>query len=230
MIDRILVNDIIIIDKNRCGCSYTTLDQWFKSYRLDTDNYGKSLYEHVKDDKIDEKYRCIWVAPHLRAGKILYAIEGMDTKKVFLVNKNAILSYSHTCDSHDNTELALEILSSEYYDLDLAFEKFKSSIKEQNAAATNNSNDMPELKAGMFGIAKCLKTNKIFAFYVTEDTIIYESGGWDSHSIFDKTGKSTWIQILALYSGDVNSFTGAKTRYYDIDNPNPSELIWKKID
>ena len=228
MIDRILVNDIIIIDKNRCGCSYTTLDQWFKSYRLDTDNYGKSLYEHVKDDKIDEKYRCIWVAPHLRVGKILYAIEGMDTKKVFLVNKNAILSYSHTCGSHDNTELALEILSSEYYDLDLAFEKFKSSIKEQNAAATDNSNVMPELEIGMFGIAKHLKTDKIDAFYVTEDTIIYESGSWDLQKSFDKTGKFGYTQILALYNGDANSFTGAKALYYN--NPNPSELIWKKID
>ena len=228
MIDRILVNDIIIIDKNRCGCSYTTLDQWFKSYRLDTDNYGKSLYEHVKDDKIDEKYRCIWVAPHLRAGKILYAIEGMDTKKVFLVNKNAILSYSHTCGSHDNTELALEILSSEYSKLELKLEEIKSSIEEQSGAAADNSNDMPELEIGMFGIAKHLKTDKIDAFYVTEDTIIYESGSWDLQKSFDKTGKSGYTQILALYNGDANSFTGAKALYYN--NPDSSKTIWKKID
>lgn len=90
--------------------------------------------------------------------------------------------------------------------------------------------DMLELEIGMFGIAKYLKTNKIDAFYVTEDTIIYESGSWDLQKSFDKTGKSGYTQILALYNGDANSFTGVKTLYYDIDNPNPSELIWKKID
>ena len=227
MIDRILVNDIIIIDKNKSGCSYTTLDQWFKSYRLSAYNYGKSLPNHIRNDNIDEEYRCTWIAPHPKTGEMLYAIEGMDTKKVFLINKNAILKYSHTCGSHDNTELALKILSSEYYDLDSAFEKFKSSIKKQNTVA-DDSNDMPKLEEGMFGIAKCLKTNKIFAFYVTEDTIIYESGGWDSHSIFDKTGKSTWIQILALYNSDAKSFTGATAIY--VNNPDSSKTIWKKKD
>ncbi len=90
--------------------------------------------------------------------------------------------------------------------------------------------DMPKLKNGMFGIAKHLKTDKIDAFYVTENTIIYESGGWDFHSIFDNTGKSGYTQILALYDSDTKSFKRVKNCYYDIDNPNPSELIWKKED
>ena len=89
---------------------------------------------------------------------------------------------------------------------------------------------MPELKNGMFGIAKHLKNDNIDAFYVTEDTIIYERGSWDLHSIFDKTGKSGHTQILALYNGDAKSFKGAKALYYDIDNLNSSKLIWKKID
>ena len=91
---------------------------------------------------------------------------------------------------------------------------------------------MPELKAGMFGIANHLKTDKIDAFYVREDTIIYESGSWDLHSTFDKTGKSEYTQILALYTG-VQSFEVAKILYHhDIDVPvlNSSNLIWKKID
>lgn len=96
--------------------------------------------------------------------------------------------------------------------------------------APYTQNDMPELKSGMFGIAKHLKTDKINAFYVTEDTIIYEDGDWDSHSIFDNTGKSGYTQILALYDSDTKSFKRVKKYYYDIDNPNPSELIWKKID
>ena len=90
--------------------------------------------------------------------------------------------------------------------------------------------NMPELRNGMFGIAKCLPDGNINAFYVTEDTIIYENGNWDLHSIFDENGKSGYTQILALYSEDVKSFKGVWAFYYDIDNPNPSDLIWKKID
>lgn len=88
--------------------------------------------------------------------------------------------------------------------------------------------EMPELENGMFGIAKHLKTDKIDAFYVTEDTIIYESGSWDLQKSFDKTGKSGYTQILALYNSDANSFAWAKVLYYN--NPDSSELIWKKED
>ena len=88
--------------------------------------------------------------------------------------------------------------------------------------------EMPELKNGMFGISKPVPNGEINAFYVTEDTIIYEKGGWDLHSIFDKNGKSNYTQILALYNGDVNSFTEAKALYYN--NPDSSKTIWKKID
>ena len=105
----------------------------------------------------------------------------------------------------------------------------QSCLEEITEEITPYAQDgMSELKNGMFGIAKCLKTNKIFAFYATEDTIIYESGGWDSHSTFDKTGKSGYTQILALYNGDARSFTGAKALYYD--NPDSSKTIWKKED
>ena len=227
MIDRILVNDIIIIDKEKCGNAYTGFNKWFNLYGISTDNYDKVLSQHIEDDNIDERYRCIWMAPHLTTGEMLYAIEGMDTKKVFLINKNAILRYSHTCGSHDNTQLALEVLSFEYHGLDLAFEEFKSSIKEQNAAI-KDSNDMPELEKGMFGIAKHLKTDKIDAFYVTEDTIIYESGSWDLQESFDKTGKSGYTQILALYNGDANSFTGATAIY--VNKKKKKKTIWKKKD
>ena len=83
--------------------------------------------------------------------------------------------------------------------------------------------EMPELKNGMFGIAKHLKTDKIDAFYVTENTIIYESGSWDLQKSFDKTGKSGYTQILALYNGDANSFTEAKALYNN--NPDSSKSI-----
>ena len=98
--------------------------------------------------------------------------------------------------------------------------------------------DMPELKngmfgiaklkAGMFGISKPIPNGEINAFYVTEDTIIYEKGGWDPHYIFNKNGKSNYTQILALYNSDAKSFTGATAIY--VNNPDSSKTIWKKED
>ena len=228
MIDKILVNDTITIDKEKCGNAYTGFNKWFNLYGISTDNYDKVLSQHIEDDNIDERYRCIWMAPHLTTGEMLYAIRGLHTQKVFLVNKDAILVYNHTCGSLDNTDVVLKILSSEYSKLELKLEEIKSSIEEHSAAATGNSNVMPELEDGMFGIVKRLKTDKIVAFYVTEDTIIYEDGGWDLQKTFDKTGNGGYIQILALYNGDANSFTGAKALYYN--NPDSSKTIWKKED
>ena len=60
----------------------------------------------IERDNIDEKYRCIWVAPHPTLGRMLYAIEGLDTKQVFLINKDAILGYYHTFNSLDIVLLA----------------------------------------------------------------------------------------------------------------------------
>ena len=202
---------------------------WFESYGISTDNYGKRLSNHIENDGINEKYRCIWVAP-VPSGEIVYAIEGMDSKKVFLVEEGAILQYSHTLQSFDSTEQALDTLTRNYHKLILEFKDYKESIEKNNGAAAGNSNDMPELKAGMFGIAKILHEDNINAFYVTEDTIIYENGNWDLQTIFDKTGKSEYTQILALYNGATRSFKVAKILYYDKNNSNPSELIWKKID
>ena len=228
MKDKILVNDIIIINKDRRDNAYSMFDKWFKLYGISTNNYNKCLTEHIERDNIDEKYRCIWIAPHPTLGRMLYAIEGLETKQVFLINKDAILGYYHTFDSCDNTNTVLMTLASKCYNLDVELRKIKSCINEQSEATIDDSNDMPELKAGMFGISKPIPNGEINAFYVTEDTIIYEKGGWDSHYIFDKNGKSNYTQILALYNGDVNSFTEAKALYYN--NPDSSKTIWKKID
>ena len=231
MKDKILVNDIITINKERSGESYSLLYDWFESYGISTDNYGKRLSNHIENDGVDEQYRCIWVAPAPN-GEIVYAIKGMDTKKVFLVEEGAILQYSHTNYSFDNTEKALDTLTRNYHKLTLEFKNYKESIEKNDGAAPDKSNDMPELKAGMFGISKPIPNGEINAFYVTEDTIIYEKGGWDPHYIFNKNGKSNYTQILALYSSEVESFEIAKLLYHDIDNPvlNASNLIWKKID
>ena len=53
MIDKILVNDTITIDKEKCGNAYTGLNKWFNLYGISTDNYDKVLSQHIEDDNIE---------------------------------------------------------------------------------------------------------------------------------------------------------------------------------
>ena len=109
---------------------------------------------------------------------MLYAIRGLHTQKVFLVNKDAILVYNHTCGSLDNTDVVLKILSSEYSKLELKLEEIKSSIEEHSVAATANLNVMPELEDGMYGIiVDNLHEHKNYKFRVARGCI-FMNNGW----------------------------------------------------
>ena len=177
MIDKILVNDIIIINKDRRDNAYSMFDKWFKLYGISTNNYNKCLTEHIERDNIDEEYRCIWIAPHPTLGRMLYAIEGLDTKQVFLINTDAILGYYHTFNSLDNTNTVLKILASECYNLDVELRKIKSVIGEQSTTATDNSNVMPELIDGMYGIIVDNRhEHKNYKFRVARGCIFMDNG------------------------------------------------------
>lgn len=218
MIDKILVNDTITIDKEKCGNAYTGFNKWFNLYGISTDNYDKCLTEHIERDNIDERYRCIWMAPHLTTGEMLYAIRGLHTQKVFLVNKDAILVYNHTCGSHDNTDVALKILSSEYSKLELKLEEIKSFIEEQSVAATvDNSNDIPELEDGMYGIiVSHWCDNKSYKFRVAHGCIFMDNGWVYSVDDFDN-GFHEDLEIIEL-SNFVSSF----------DNYRYGTIVWTK--
>ncbi len=219
MKDKILVNDIIIIDKDKCGNAYSAFYKWFKLYKISTDNYNKRLFEHIEKDKIDEQYRCIWVAPHPLISRImLYAIEGLDTKQVFLINTDVILGYYHTFNSFDNTEKALKILSSECYNLDMELRKIKSVIGEQSAAApVDNSNVMPELEDGMYGIiVSHWCDNKTYKFRVAHGCIFMDNGWVYSVDDFDN-GFHEDLEIIEL-SNFVSSF----------DNYRYGTIVWTK--
>lgn len=204
MIDKILVNDTITIDKEKCGNAYTGFNKWFNLYGISTDNYDKCLTEHIERDNIDERYRCIWMAPHLTTGEMLYAIRGLHTQKVFLVNKDAILVYNHTCGSHDNTDVALKILSSEYSKLELKLEEIKSFIEEQSVATTDNSNVIPELEDGMYGIIKSNDGGKTYKFRVARGCIFMDNGWVYGVDDFDN-GFHEDLEIIEL-STFVSSF------------------------
>lgn len=205
MIDKILVNDIIIINKDKRDNAYSMFDKWFELYGISTNNYNKCLTEHIERDNIDEKYRCIWIAPHPTLGRMLYAIEGLDTKQVFLINTDAILGYYHTCGSHDNTDVVLKILSSEYSKLELKLEEIKSSIMEQSVAAIASSNIMPELEDGMYGIIvdnRC--EHKNYKFRVARGCIFMDNGWVYSVDDFED-GFYNGLDIVEISTG-VESF------------------------
>ena len=217
MIDRILIGDIIIIDKDKCGNAYSSLDKWFKIYKISTVNYNKCLSEHIEDDGVDEKYRCIWVAPHPATSRMLYAIEGLDTKQVFLVNKDAILGFYHTYSSYDNSNAVLMDLASRCHQLELKLEEIKSSIEEYSVAATDNSNVMPELEDGMYGIiVSHWCDNKSYKFRVAHGCIFMDNGWVYGVDDFDN-GFHADLEIIEL-SNFVSSF----------DNYRYGTIVWTK--
>lgn len=217
MIDKILVNDIIIINKDKRDNSYSMFDKWFELYRISTNNYNKCLTEHIERDNIDEKYRCIWIAPHPTLGRMLYAIEGLDTKQVFLINTDAILGYYHTANSLDNTNTVLMTLASKCYNLDLELRKIKSVINEQSVAATDNLNVIPELEDGMYGIiVSHWCDNKSYKFRIAHGCIFMDNGWVYSVDDFDN-GFHEDLEIIEL-SNFVSSF----------DNYRYGTIVWTK--
>ena len=217
MEDKILVNDTITIDKEKCGNAYTGFNKWFNLYGISTDNYDKVLSQHIEDDNIDERYRCIWMAPHLTTGEMLYAIRGLHTQKVFLINKDAILVYNHTCGSLDNTDVVLKILSSEYSKLELKLEEIKSYIEEHSVAApVDNSNTMPELEDEMYGIIISNDDNETYKFRVARGCIFMDNG-W-VYSVDDFINGCFGIFEIIEVSFGVNCF----------DNYDYGTVIWTK--
>ena len=114
----------------------------------------------------DEDYVVRWIAPHLRSGEMLYAIKGIDTSRVFLVEREAIAGYYHTENSadccHDFNERLLvreavclnskiDVLREEVISLK---EKLKEKEKEEKDNTNVETKPMPRLKNGMFGVTR----------------------------------------------------------------------------
>lgn len=217
MEDKILVNDIIVINKKNCGMAYSSCNRWFDSYRISTKNYSTPLSNHVKNDGIEENYRCIWVAPHPAGHEIVYAIEGIDTKKVFLVAREAILTYSHTPDSYDNTEKALHILTATYHELGMVCDDLSNTIEEYKKELITLG-DMPQLKDDMYGtiIDKICVYPIYYKFRVARGAIFMDNGYVYNIDDF-KNGCYKDFEIVELKT-NVKNFA----QYYCGD------IIWRK--
>ena len=181
MKDKILVNDIIKIKSSENVDSYISYDSWFWGYDLLVDNkYGTPLSKHIKT--VNESYRCMWAGPHHFTGEQLYAIEGVKSHKIFLIDSNFISTYSHTCDSYDNTAAALSLISKQYnkllIDLDEARrenDRLALKIVAPNKDSTPKSL-MPPLEDGMYGKISSNDFNAVYKFVVRNGVVFLDDG------------------------------------------------------
>ena len=208
MKDKILVNDIIKIKSSENVDSYISYDSWFWGYDLLVDNkYGTPLSKHTRT--VNESYRCMWAGPHHFTGEQLYAIEGVKSHKIFLIDSNSISTYSHTCDSYDNTAAALSIISKQYnkllIDLDEA-RKENDRLALKIVAPNKDStlkNSMPPLEDGMFGTIET--DERECKFRVMKGIIFIDNGVSLYVKDFKGTNKHCGLTITELYN-DVEDF------------------------
>ena len=256
--DKIMVGDIVKVNPNNSGNSYSTYFEWFTFYKVKEEKYGPSLpslEEHI--NVYNEEYIVRWIAPHLRYDEMLYAIEGIDTGKVFLVERDVIAGYYHTENSTDCCyDVNERLLVQEVSRLNLEINKLKReviSLEEKLKEKDNTNvetNPMPRLKNGMFGITRYKNITQgkfdnyeYHYFVVIEEQnerfrLIYESGeydivgkdfdcGFDIGFNFDGVNDDMTGEIVCLMN--VGSFEVAKSYIPNEENLLlKSQVIWEK--
>ena len=245
--DKIMVGDIVKVNPNNSGNSYSAYFEWFTFYKVKEEKYEPSLpslEEHI--NAYNEEYIVRWIAPHLCYDEMLYAIEGIDTGRVFLVERDVIAGYYHTENSTDCCyDVNERLLTQEVFRLNSEIDTLKwevMSLKEKLGGKSEEEdntnveiNPMPRLKNGMFGITRYKNITsrgfegyEYYYFVVIEEhnerfRLIYESGEYDIvGKDFDITG-----EIVCLM--DVESFEVAKTYMSNKENLLlKSQVIWEK--
>lgn len=199
--DKLMVGDIIKINPNNVGENYPLYLEWFRFYKVNEEKFEPnlpSLKKHV--DVYDEDYIVKWIAPHLRYDKMLCAIEGIDTGRVFLVDRDVIAGYYHTENSIDccydiNERLLVQEvirLNSEINTLKEEVISLEEKLKEKSKEKDNTNieiNPMPPLENGWFGLSQGYDFNgertakQWFVAILKEKgfTLIYEDGGHDDY-------------------------------------------------
>lgn len=233
MEDKILVNDIIVVDKHNAGYNYYTYSEFFDIYDLEPElreNFGDSLVDHINRHNSKENYRCLFKAldPHDYT-TTLYVIKGDESKKTFLINDNAIFNHYHTEDSYDNADIIIEKLVKSDTELreklfrqQLDIAALKLRIKSLSKEYEPNSEMMPPLKTGMFGIVKDVKDEIFIPFCVVNDLIVYAKEAYDEIATFNDYGESEFSKIVRLYK-NVRCFDMAEELFKRGDT---EKLIW----
>lgn len=163
--DKIMVGDIVKVNPNNAGNSYPLYFEWVTFYKVREEKHEHGLprlKEHI--NVYNEEYIVRWIAPRLRYDEMLYAIEGIDSGRVFLVERDVIAGYytensTDCCYDVNERLLAQEAsrLNSEINTLKGKVASLEEKLKEKSKEKNNTNveiSPMPRLKNGMFGIAR----------------------------------------------------------------------------
>lgn len=241
--DKIMVGDIVKVNPNNAEHSYSVYLEWFRFYNVREEKFEPklpSLKEHI--NIYNEDYVIGWIAPHLRYNRMLYAIQGVDTGRVFLVDRDVIAGYYHTENStdcyHDINE---GLLVQEIVRLNSKIDMLKEeviSLKEKTEEKDNTdvkADPMPPLENGWFGfIRKYDECGNIeeedkddwFVVIKTEDkcSMIYRNGEADEFVnedyapfCFENDGivmdEDNQVMAMIVYLCKARSFDAAQYMY-----------------
>lgn len=199
--DKLMVGDIVKINPNNVGKDYPLYLEWFRFYGVNEKKFEPnlpSLKKHI--DAYDEDYVVRWIAPHLRYDKMLFAIEGIKTGRIFLVDRDVIAGYYHTENSTDccydiNERLLVQEIIRLNSEIDMLKEEvisLEEKSKEKSKEKDNinvKTNPMPPLENGWFGLCQGYNFNgertekQWFVAILKEEgfTLIFEDGGHDDY-------------------------------------------------
>lgn len=86
--------------------------------------------------------------------------------------------------------------------------------------------DMPELKTGMFIAVDDSRKNKVLWGVVVNDLVVYQGGGFDFITTWDKEGYDNFYGVLVVVEG-CTSFQDARNVAADSDFPSSGKVIWR---
>lgn len=240
--DKIMVGDIVKINPDNAGHSYSTYLEWFRLYKVREEKFEPelpTLKEHI--DAYDEDYVVKWIAPHLRCDKMLYAIEGVDTRRVFLIDRDVIAGYYHTENSTDCCyDINERLLVQEIIRLNSKIDMLKEeviSLKEKTKEKDNTdveTNPMPSLKNGWFGLSQGYNFDgectgkQWFVVILKEDgfSLIYEDGGHDDYN--NKRDVLFYYDANGVCKGEEGKVLGEIVFLCDAYNFSHAKKIYKE--
>lgn len=172
----IKVNDIVTLSGENLGNAYSSYSKWFDAFNLfdvyDYSLYGRILEFHFNDHP-DDTYTCIWIAPHLtNPEKTLYAIQSQTTKRIFLVGEDVIGNNTHSYSSYNPCKDALKVICNNYNKIIDDNIHLKDMCNKFTVKLKQQSNPMPALKNGMYGVIEIEDFNE----GIDTDTFIVYGG------------------------------------------------------
>lgn len=214
------VGDIVKINPQGVGQSYSTYKEFFTLYGINSSNY-----KPVNDlcDYLESTFTILCIAPHRTEQIPLYVITDECSSVTFLVNEKAILEVTGKKDLYINPYYGMINNVTEHY-CNLKNELFDAYSQIEYLKSKANIEPMPKLMAGRFGKIKdsrryesyfvviknkegklILTTQDGDFFYVNVDSEI----GFDVNGYHREFGVIT-EQITTIYSADVVCFKQAE--------------------